>query len=174
VLEGKRSADLPFCSRAAFQDPPSEMPRTSIRRPPAGRSPALECGSLLPLFRHELARASPCAELSPPPRGQRYGCTAGELATGKAAASCRTPERLRRSMSTAVQIGRSRHCAARLRRPDLRKASGFPANAAAVLLFHAGWKAEPSSLGGRGYSKRLSCGKAKPFHKSGGVAAGHP
>src|SRR5208337_2486456 len=43
----------------------------------------------------------------------------------------------------------SRRCLVRLCRPDLRKASGFPARAGGVLLLRAGWKAQPSSpLGG--------------------------
>jgi hypothetical protein len=77
----------------------------------------------------------------------------------------------RRFVSTAVQISRSRRRWERLRRPDLRKASGFPANPAPFILLRAGWKAEPSSLRGGGCSGKASFGKAKPFRKSGGGAA---
>jgi hypothetical protein len=60
---------------------------------------------------------------------------------------------------------------ARLRRLDLRKASGFPAEPAPFVLLRAGWKAQPSSLRGGACSGQASFGKAKPFRKSGGGAA---
>ena len=60
----------------------------------------------------------------------------------------------------------------RLCRPGLRKASGFPAGAGASVLLRAGWKAEPSSLRGGGFSGHTPYGKAKPFRTSGGGAAG--
>jgi hypothetical protein len=61
----------------------------------------------------------------------------------------------------------------RLRRPDLRKASGFPATPAAFVLLCSGWQAEPSSLRRGGCLGQVSLGKAKPFRKSGGRAAAH-
>jgi hypothetical protein len=76
-----------------------------------------------------------------------------------------------RASPRPVQIS-GPHCAsARLCRPVLRKACGFPADAAPFVCLLAGWKAEPSSLRGRGYWKRPPFGMAKPFRKSGGGAA---
>ena len=43
----------------------------------------------------------------------------------------------------------------------------------ASVLLRAGWKAEPSSLRGGGFSGHTPHGKTKPFRKSGGRAAGH-
>ena len=75
----------------------------------------------------------------------------------------------------AVQIGDPIECSMRLRRPDLRKASGFPANVTTTVLLRAGWKAQPSSLLGGGSSGRTPYGKAEPSRTTGGRAAGrHP
>ena len=76
---------------------------------------------------------------------------------------------------TAAQIGDPIECSMRLRRPDLRKASGFPANVTTPVLLRAGWKAQPSSLLGGGSSGRTPYGKAEPSRTTGGRAAGrHP
>jgi hypothetical protein len=71
------------------------------------------------------------------------------------------------SKATTVQITSACRRRERLRRPDLRKASGFPGNPAPFVFLRAGWKAEPSSLRGGGCSCWESFGKAKPFRKSG-------
>ena len=72
----------------------------------------------------------------------------------------------------AVQIADLIERSSRLCRPALRKASGFPASAGASVLLRAGWKAEPSSRRGGGFSGHTPYGKAKPFRTSGGAAAG--
>ena len=74
--------------------------------------------------------------------------------------------------TSAVQATSARWSPERLCRPGLRKASGFPADAAPLLPLRAGWKAQPSSLRGGDCLRRASLGKAKPFRKSGGGAAG--
>ena len=55
---------------------------------------ALECGSLLPLFSRELARAPQVRFV--------FEATAGKPAPAKAAASCRIPKRLRRRTAAEV------------------------------------------------------------------------
>jgi hypothetical protein len=72
----------------------------------------------------------------------------------------------------AAQIGDPIECSMRLRRLDLRKASGFPANVITPVLLRAGWKAQPSSLLGGGSSGRTPHGKAEPSRTTGGRAAG--
>ena len=55
---------------------------------------------------------------------------------------------------------------ARLCRPVLRKASGFPASAVATVLHRAGWKAQPSSqLGGGSSGHALREGRAFPHDR---------
>jgi len=51
---------------------------------------------------------------------------------------------------TTAQITNSRQRPERLRRADLRKASGFPANPVPFALLRAGRKAKPSGLRGGG------------------------
>jgi hypothetical protein len=74
----------------------------------------------------------------------------------------------------AVQIADLIERSSRLCHPALRKASGFPASAGASVLLRAGWKAEPSSLRGGGFSGHTPYGKAKPFRiprtRDGGAA----
>ena len=103
--------------------------------------------------------------------------------TGRPISNCplsssppRKPEARRRGTPwrRPVQISRPRQRSARLCRPALRKASGFPAGDGARCPLPRSLEGSAFQTARRGLFGRTFFGKAEPFRTSGGGAAGGP